>query len=77
MEKFLYVFLVWMAMGSILFLGSMAEVSPFPGSTKKKVFWKWSLLLTVYACVPFFGWMLGAIHVYYTWKHNRRFKGKK
>lgn len=56
--------LVWLIISAIMFVFSMGTCSPLQGAPHRKMYWKWSILLTIYICMPVVGWIAGFIHIY-------------
>ncbi len=58
-------FLVWLGISAVMFVFSMGTFSSI--GPHKKSYWKWSILLSIYATIPIVGWIVGFMHVSYAW----------
>ena len=63
-------FLVWIMISMVMFVFSMGTVSSI--GPEKKLYWKWSILLSIYATIPFIGWIVGFMHVSYAWNKTKK-----
>lgn len=63
----LTVFFTWIGVSFVMFVFSMGQLSALEGAAFQKQYWKWSILSSIYLTIPVIGWLIGFMHVSYSW----------